>query len=107
VEPDEAKAVEKEGRRDAAIVSGIEAQTKVIAEGGDFWARLLAWGAANRMFAVKEDGILKTCAAIPRRLPSEKQCIAALNILEKARVDGYRDENDVPRVKISALNRQH
>lgn len=107
VEPEEAKAIEKEGRRDAAIISGIEAQTKVISAGGDFWARLRAWGAAKSKFATKEDGILKACATIPGRLPSEKQCIAALGILEKAKAEGYCDENGVPRVKISGWGRQH
>lgn len=107
VEPEEAKAVERDGHRDAAILSGIEAQTKVVSEGGDFWARLRVWGAASRVFAPKEDGILKACALLPGRLPSEKQCIAALDILEKARAEGYRDENDAPRVKLSGWNRQH
>lgn len=107
VQPDEAKAVEREGRRDAALVSGIEAQTKVVSEGGDFWSRLRAWGAANRMFSPKDDGVLKTCAMIPNRLPSERQCIAALEILERAKLDGYRDINDTPRVKISSWSRQH
>lgn len=107
VKPEEAKAVERDGRRDSAIVSGIEAQSKVVSLGGDYWARLRAWGNANMNFAPKDDGILKVCATIPGRLPTEKQCFAALGILERARANGYHDENEVPRVKISGLNRPH
>lgn len=107
VEPEEANAVVKEGRREAAIISGIEAQTNVITAGSEFWARLRDWGSANRTFSPREDGILKACLATPARLPSEKQCIAALHILEKARETGYRDENEAPRVKISGWSRQH
>lgn len=107
IEPEAALEVIKDGRRDAAIVSGIEAQTKVIAEGADFWARLRSWGAANQTLPPKEDGILKACTAIPLRLPSEKQCIAALHILAKAKIEGYQDSEDGTRVKIGAWNRQH
>lgn len=107
VQPDEAKSVEREGRRDAALLSGIEAQTQVVSEGNDFWSRLRSWGAANSIFSPKEDGILKACTMIPTRIPSERQCIAALEILERARFDGYRDENDTPKVKITSWNRQH
>lgn len=107
VKQEEAKAVERDGRREAALVSGIEAQTKVVSEGGDYWSRLRAWGAANGKFSPKHDGILKICAMIPSRLPSERQCLAALEILERARLEGYRDVDDAPRVKISGWDRQH
>ena len=107
VEPEEARTVVKEGRREAAIISGIEAQTNVISAGSDFWARLRGWGNENRILSPREDGILKACAATPGRLPSEKQCIAALHILEKAKETGYRDANETPRIKIGGWSRQH
>ena len=107
VEPEEALAVVKEGRREAAIISGIEAQTKVISAGSDFWTKLRAWGSANQTLSPKEEGVVKACLMAAGRLPSEKQCIAALHILEKARETGYRDENEAPRIKISTFNREH
>jgi len=107
VQREEVKAVEREGRREASLVSGIEAQTKVVNEGGDYWSRLRAWGAANKKFSFKEDSILKTCAMIPVRLPTERQCLSALDILERAMLEGYRDEHDIPRVRISGWDRQH
>ena len=107
VEPEDARAVVKEGRREAAIISGIEAQSNVISAGSEFWARLRTWGIATRTLSPREEGILKACSATQVRLPSEKQCIAALHILEKARETGYRDENEAPRVRISGWSRQH
>ncbi|MEP3046338.1 MAG: AIPR family protein [Roseibium sp.] len=107
VELEDAKAVERDGRRSAAVVSGIEAQSKVIEAGGDFWTRLRVWGNEKRLFSQKEDGILKTCGLYPAKFPSEKQSVIALNLLERAQQESYIDENNVPRIKISATSREH
>jgi AIPR protein len=107
VELEEAQTVVKEGRREAAFISGIEAQTNVISKGIDFWSRLRSWGTANQTFTPKEESILRACITSAGRLPSEKQCTAALHILEKARGNGYCDENETPRVKISGWSRIH
>lgn len=103
----EFKAVEVEQKREAAAISGIEAQTRVFTLGGDYWARLRSWLCQEDLISPKEDGILKACTSIANRLPSEKQCIAAVNILEKYRSRGYRDETEPHRVKISSWAREH
>lgn len=102
IDPDEARAVQREGRREEALVSGIEAQSQVIALGGTFWSRLRQWAAPNRAFSMKDDGILKACSQLERRLPSEKQCVLAVGILARAREEGYVDEEETPRIRISA-----
>ncbi|WP_198032719.1 AIPR family protein [Mesorhizobium sp. WSM2561] len=107
VEPQDAMETVRDTRRDAAMVSGIEAQTKVISAGAIFWNRVRLWGTANRKFNPKEDGILKACEGMSGRLPSEKQCIAALEILESAQAAGYEDDNEAPRVKLTGWQRQH
>lgn len=107
VEPEAALTVVKEGRREAAFISGIEAQSKVISVGIDFWSRLRSWGIANRTFTPREESILRACLNEAGRIPSEKQCIATLHILEKARNCGYRDENESPKIKISGWSRSH
>ena len=104
---EDVKAADRESRRDAVVVSGIEAQTRVVSEGAEFWTRLRDWGSTKRTLSTKEDGILKTCAMIPARIPSEKQCIAALDILEKAHSEGYRNETHVSKVKLHDWGRQH
>ncbi|EYS95372.1 hypothetical protein CF68_23465 [Cupriavidus sp. SK-4] len=107
IAPEEAKQVQREGRRAEAELSGIEAQTKVVTDGAEYWSRLRAWGAETGNLSVREDGILKACAMVPMRLPSERQCIAAIEILQKARSLGYSDENEAVRVKIGSWNRHH
>lgn len=103
--PEDAKAVTREARRDAALTTGIEAQMKVMEMGGKFWSRLAAWGLQNRQFGSREEGILKACnSSLP---PTEKQCLVALEILEKARQAGYADDNEALRIKLSNWNRTH
>lgn len=107
IAPEEAKAAARDGRREEAMVSGIEAQAKVIELGGAFWGRLREWAAPNRSFSLKDDGILKACSQQDRRLPSEKQCILAVEILGRARDEGYVDDEETPRIKISGAGRLH
>ncbi|MBY6203246.1 AIPR family protein [Maritalea mobilis] len=107
IAPEEAKAAAREGRREEAMISGIEAQAKVIELGGAFWGRLRDWAAPNRSFSLKDDGILRACSQQDRRLPSEKQCILAVDILGRARDEGYVDEQETPRIRISGGGRVH
>lgn len=107
IEPQDAKAVERDGRREEAMISGIEAQSKVIVLGSAFWGRLRNWAAASRSFSMKDDGILKACSQQERRLPSERQCILAVEILGRARDEGYVDDEETPRIRISGRARSH
>ena len=107
IEVQEARAAERDGRRAAAEVSGIEAQAKVIELGSGFWERLRIWASPNRAFSLKDDGILKACSQQERRLPSERQCVLAVEILVRAREEGYLDEEEAPRIRISARARAH
>ena len=107
VEPQDAKIIERDGRRDAALVSGIEAQGKAVELGGPFWGRLRTWTAPNKLFTLKDDGILKACAALPAKIPSEKQCLIAMDVLGRARAAGYVDEVEAPRIRLSGRSRVH
>ena len=101
------RAAERDGRRAAAEISGIEAQAKVIELGAAFWERLREWAAPNRAFSLKDDGILTACSLQERRLPSERQCLLAVNILAHAREEGYLDDEEAPRIRITGRARAH
>ena len=107
LEPEEALAVQRAGQKEEAAMSGIEAQTKVIEAGAEFWGRLRSWSNERRLLSPKEDGVLKACGMGTSRLPSEKQSLIAVNVLDRARNEGYSDEDDAPRVRISSVSRQH
>jgi hypothetical protein len=102
IDPDAARAVQRDGQRDAAMVSGIVAQTRVVELGGAFWSRLRVWATPNRAFTAKDDGILKACSQTESRLPSERQCVLAIAVLERARQEGYVDDEETPRIKLAA-----
>lgn len=99
------RAAIRDGRREAAILSGIEAQSKVVSAGKEFWRYLHDWGQNTGSLSPRETGIIRACAGV--RVPSEKQSIAALQILAQAKANGYRDENETPRVRIGGLGRVH
>lgn len=88
--PEEAVSVVGEERKKKAEISGIEAQSSVVNSGSDFWKKALEWGRKYQLITPKEAGILETCSKIPSRLPSERQCITAMKILEKLNADGFK-----------------
>jgi hypothetical protein len=83
IDPEEAKTVKRDKRREKEEVDGIEAQRLVVDQGADYWSQWLAYGQRVRQLNSKEAGILQSCTMLPRRVPSEKQSIAALEIADK------------------------
>lgn len=83
IDPEEARANKVEERRERAIKSGVEAQTEVVSQGGDYWAQLLAFGNSIKKLSDREAGILQSCSLIPSKIPSERQAQAALAIADK------------------------
>ena len=63
--------------------SGINAQTEVVSQGGEYWSQLLAFGKSIGKLDPTEQGILDACARLPARVPTENQSKAALAIADK------------------------
>lgn len=83
IDPAEAQAATRSARQARQLTSGIEAQREVVVQGADYWNSLLEFGKSIRKLTVKEQGILRACAQLPHRIPSEKQSLAALAIADK------------------------
>jgi hypothetical protein len=85
-------AEQKEGERDAVrgqqMLNGIEAQTAVVKAGGPFWQSLREWGLERRALSPKEAGVLDVAGRVPRHVPSEAQCLIAMDALRKLRSEG-------------------
>ncbi|MBX5160410.1 AIPR family protein [Rhizobium sp. NZLR8] len=90
VAPDEAAAEVREARADKALSVSVSAEVKVHQLGAAFWAQVAAWARQNKRLSPTDTGILETCAAIPRKMPSDRQCKFALSILEKLVAGGFR-----------------
>ena len=107
IDPAAAKAAQRDGQQDEAVVSGIRAQELVLEKGGAFWDRLRVWTRGRPGFTFKDEGALKACSNMENVLPAEWQCIRAISVLNRARSEGYIDDMETPRIRISAAARTH
>ncbi|WP_110517478.1 AIPR family protein [Herpetosiphon llansteffanensis] len=82
--------LENEARSSAKtqkMLNGIEAQKIVVGISGETWAYILAEGQEKGLFSIKEQGILQIAARLPEKIPSEKQSLILIDILEKAKLE--------------------
>ncbi|MNL11989.1 AIPR protein [compost metagenome] len=86
----EAKDAKKSAAKDQKLLNGIEAQTSVYQSGADFWAQVREWGAARKLLAPADAGVLDVAASMPMRLPTEKQAVRALEVLKRLHAEGCR-----------------
>lgn len=62
--------------------------------GVDRWKALLAWGKAEHIFTSQDISFLNVAIAMEKgKFPSEKQCAKIMQVLEKAKVEGYPDND--------------
>lgn len=80
---------ERDSANQQGMDNGIAAQSEVARLGGAYWSDLLKWSIDNRQFGEKEIGILRVAAAIPRKLPSEKQALVLLQVRRTAIAEGF------------------
>lgn len=83
IEPEDAKTDDSEISQDENLTKSVEAQKKVFELGAPFWAEARDWGRSHKLLSPSEFGVLDVCAKIPKRIPSERQGVYALEILAK------------------------
>lgn len=83
IDPEDARSAKRGERKDRNITSGVEAQAEVVRQGGEYWSQLLAFGQSIRKLSPKEVGILQACSKMPTVVPSEKQCLIALEVADR------------------------
>lgn len=83
IDPEEARANKREERKDREAKSGVEAQTEVVTQGGEYWAQVLAFGKSINKLSPRDASILQACTYLPTKIPSEKQAQSALAIADK------------------------
>lgn len=89
ISPDLASEREREARADKALETSVEAELEVHKLGASYWAEARNWSRERGLLSPIENGVLNTCAAIPNKMPSEKQCAIAINALSKLRDEGF------------------
>jgi hypothetical protein len=88
VSQDEENYQKRETAKVQNIDDGIVAQKRVVSIPPARWKQLLAELAARKLLSEKEMGILTVATQVPLKIPTDKQSIVLLEILEKARNEG-------------------
>ncbi len=90
IEENEEIEEKKEAIKTQKIDNGIEAQKEVISISSAKWARILNESQNKNLVTDKEVGILKIATQIPQKIPTEKQSVILLEILQKLEPEGIR-----------------
>lgn len=85
---DEENKIKGEGARAQKELNGIEAQSIVVEAGAQFWQSVLAWCIKEDEATDKERGILRYAAAMPSKLPSDKQSVILVELMTRLRKGG-------------------
>lgn len=93
VSSDERNDSEKTAKQIQKVDNGIEAQTKVLSITPTQWANLHQRLDAAGSITPKESGVLRIAMQIPSKIPTEKQCLVLLDVLEKGRLEGIIAED--------------
>lgn len=88
---EETKSEEKAAKKDQKIASDLEAQTRVINFGADFWKELGAFVQTKRV-AMSPDQMdaLTYAVRIPSKIPSAYQSLLLIKLLEEAQANGFK-----------------
>lgn len=92
ISPDVANERAREARADKVVATSVEAELEVHRLGAAFWAEARNWARERGLLSPRENGVLETCAAIPSKMPSDKQCAIAMMALAKIREEGFATE---------------
>ena len=80
--------------KDQRMLNGIEAQMVVVQAGSALWNDVKAWGMSKGLLSVTDQGILDVAISIPDKIPSEKQSVRTIEILQRLREEGCQLEVD-------------
>jgi len=89
IDKEEDRDLQRMSKKDQKVDNGIENQRFVLELGPLYWTNARKWAREQAISSPDEDGILAVAAAIPRRLPTEKQSWRLLQIKEKLELEGF------------------
>ncbi|WP_281702810.1 AIPR family protein [Cryptobacterium curtum] len=88
ISTEEEKDIKSAGARAQKELNGIEAQSVVVEAGPQFWQDVLDWCTKEGEATDKERGILRYAAAMPNKIPSDKQSVVLVNLMARLRKSG-------------------
>lgn len=88
VSSDDQIATERSAKKTQRLDNGIEAQQKVLAVSSGEWAHLCQLLLERHLLTPKEEGVIRVAMQIPGKIPTERQSLILLKILDKGRQEG-------------------
>ncbi len=92
---DEVRSEARAAVKEQKVLNGIEAQTAVFSAGGEVWRNLLEWGVERRLLSPKEQSVLKVASGVPGKVPTDKQSLLIIKILQNLHEEGCQLGIDV------------
>ena len=78
----------RDARKTQKIDNGIDAQKKAVKIPANVWSKIMEELTKKHLLSPKEMGILEIACQIPDKIPSEKQSVILMDVLEKASAEG-------------------
>ena len=91
----ERNEVKRAAVKDQRMLNGIEAQTVVVRAGSALWSDVKVWGMTKGLLSPDDQGILDVAISMPAKVPSEKQSLRTIEILQRLRDEGCQLEIEV------------
>ncbi|OME30917.1 AIPR family protein [Paenibacillus odorifer] len=92
IDIDNVKSEVRKARKDQRMVTGIEAQTRVVNYGADFWKKVQYYVAEKKIPYQAEAESLKIACQIPFKLPNSVHSQKLLELLNKAVAEGWKED---------------
>lgn len=90
ISKEEIKNEQKQAKKVQKIDDGIEAQKFVLELSSTKWASILSQCEHHDILTSKELSIVKIATQIPNKIPSEKQSIILISVLDKIKLEGIK-----------------
>lgn len=91
ISKDDKKAADRDAKRDQKMISDVEAQTKVLELGADYWKSVYEFVAEKRIKITADQAkALKYALRIPTQIPNAYQSVQILSLLEDAESNGFK-----------------
>lgn len=87
----ELKTEVRQAAREQRVITGIEAQTEVVNKGREYWSNLHDFINEKPIATFQEMQSLKIACKLPLKLPNSIQSQLLLSLVEKAKLDGWKE----------------
>ena len=86
---DEELLAKRQAEAQQSVVTAIQTQTLVVELGSAYWRSLQAWARQKQLLSPADESFVTVAGAMPRKLPTEKQCARLIEIKKQVEDEGY------------------